>query len=102
MRTSEIVRSLMSMSERSNSADVCLTHQMLVQMAKDVKADEDDYKRMESEVVEKSVALCRYGSEIVYLRHLASDMYKQLLNAYDPKEIEEFADDLREHGVVID
>ncbi len=36
------------------------------------------------------------------LRHLASDMYKQLLNAYDPKELEEFADDLMEHGVVID
>lgn len=36
------------------------------------------------------------------LCELCADLYKQLLNAYDPKEIEEFADDLREHGVVID
>ena len=41
-------------------------------------------------------------SEVSKLRELVMDMYSQLLNAYDPKELDEFADRMRELGVEVD
>ncbi len=36
------------------------------------------------------------------LRELVADLYAQLLNAYDPKELDEFYDRMRELGVEVD
>ena len=35
------------------------------------------------------------------LRELVRDLYEQLLNAYDPKELDEFNDRMRELGVEV-
>lgn len=42
-----------------------------------------------------------YVTEIAKLRELVADMWLQLLNAYDRKEVDEFADRMRELGVVV-
>ena len=41
-------------------------------------------------------------SENAKLRELVRDMWLQLLNAYDRKEVDEFADRMRELGVEVD
>ncbi|MEE1210294.1 MAG: hypothetical protein U0K60_09680 [Parafannyhessea umbonata] len=44
----------------------------------------------------------RLQTENAKLRELVEDMWLQLLNAYDRKEVDEFVDRMRELGVEVD
>ena len=61
------------------------------------------YARRSLSDVNKMVELMdTLAAENAKLRELVRDLWMQLLNAYDRKEVDEFADRMRELGVEVD